>query len=136
MKMHPISLWRSLCTSKFLFKHSLCHLGNNRCDDVDIDGTTKPKSSKRGSYSHAEKIRAMATYAFSRVHHIGRVPWHEDPSTQKWYGNPSISETVSTYMCSLRRKKVSTLAFYYSDINLSMITQDREWRNSTEFPCC
>ncbi|KAF9032472.1 hypothetical protein BDZ89DRAFT_1037064 [Hymenopellis radicata] len=47
----------------------------------------------------------MATYAFSRVHHIGRVPWHEDPHTREWYGNPSISEPVSTFMCSIRRRK-------------------------------
>ncbi|KAK6997291.1 hypothetical protein R3P38DRAFT_2563764 [Favolaschia claudopus] len=42
------------------------------------------------------------TYAFGRLNGLGSLPWHESESV----GNPSVSETVATYMTSLRRRKV------------------------------
>ena len=51
-------------------------------------------------------MRAAATYGFGRLHHLGIAPWRQSEVTGKWIGNPSVSETVSTYMISLRRRKV------------------------------
>lgn len=88
-------------------------LNLRRCDDTYIDGTPKPKDVTRGSYSHAEKIRAMARYGFKKVLRTGEVPWHQiegsNGLTGQWVGNPAISEIVSTYMVSLHRRKVNYL---------------------------
>ena len=51
-------------------------------------------------------MRAAMTYAFGRLHGLG-LPWHESESLGKMVGNPSMSTAVSTYMVSLRRRKVS-----------------------------
>lgn len=49
------------------------------------------------------------TYAFGRIHGLGNLPWHqtEVSGQAKMVGNPSVSDTVSSYMVSLRRQKVS-----------------------------
>lgn len=77
-----------------------------RCDELDLEGKIKPSTQERSSYSYAQKMRAAATYAFGRLHQLGNVPWHRSEVTGQWVGNPSVSETVSTYMLSLRRRKV------------------------------
>ena len=46
------------------------------------------------------------TYAFGRLHGLGTLPWHESEVTGAMVGNPSVSDTVSSYMVSLRRRKV------------------------------
>ncbi|KAK0494913.1 hypothetical protein EDD18DRAFT_1076755, partial [Armillaria luteobubalina] len=80
------------------------------CDDMYIDGTSKPKDVQCGSYSHAEKIHAMACYGFKKILQTGEVPWHQlegsNRPTGHWVGNPAISEIVLTYMVSLHRRKV------------------------------
>jgi hypothetical protein len=48
------------------------------------------------------------TYAFGRIHGLGSLPWHESESTGRMVGNPSVSNTVSSYMISLRRRKVGS----------------------------
>jgi len=78
-----------------------------RCDSVNIDGTQKPATKERGSYGHAQKMRAAATYAFGRLQGLGTMPWHESELHMgQMLGNPSVSVEVSGYMCSLRRRKV------------------------------
>ncbi|KAH7903548.1 hypothetical protein BJ138DRAFT_1107580 [Hygrophoropsis aurantiaca] len=77
----------------------------NSCDEIKLDGSRKPKSEYRDSYGHAQKMRAAMTYAFGRLHGLGQVAWQESPPGH-WLGNPSVSSTVSSYMCSLRRRKV------------------------------
>ncbi|KAJ7683403.1 DNA breaking-rejoining enzyme, partial [Mycena olivaceomarginata] len=77
-----------------------------RCDELNFDGTTKPHTQKRDSYNHAQKMRAAMTYAFGRLCGLGSLPWHESEVTGRMMGNPSVSETVATYMTSLRRRKV------------------------------
>ncbi|KAJ7830225.1 hypothetical protein B0H14DRAFT_2366006, partial [Mycena olivaceomarginata] len=67
---------------------------------------TKPSTQVRDSYNHAQKMRAAMTYAFGRLFGLGSLPWHQSESTGKMVGNPSVSETVATYMTSLRRRKV------------------------------
>ncbi|KAJ7900693.1 hypothetical protein B0H14DRAFT_3753009, partial [Mycena olivaceomarginata] len=76
------------------------------CDECNFDGTMKPPTQVRDSYNHAQKMRAAMTYGFGRLCGLGSLPWHESESTGKMVGNPSVSETVATYMTSLRRRKV------------------------------
>jgi hypothetical protein len=54
----------------------------------------------------AQKMRAAMTYMFGRIHGLGTLPWQESEVTGKMKGNPSVCEIVSTYMVSLRRRKV------------------------------
>jgi hypothetical protein len=58
------------------------------------------------TYAHAQKMRAAMTYAFGRLHGLGTLPWHQSETTGQMVGNPSVSDTVSSYMVSLRRRKV------------------------------
>jgi hypothetical protein len=51
-------------------------------------------------------MRAAATYGFGRIYGLGNVPWRKSEVNSNWIGNPSVSEVVSTYMISLRRRKV------------------------------
>ncbi|KAF5390404.1 hypothetical protein D9757_002482 [Collybiopsis confluens] len=77
----------------------------NSCDEVNLDGTPKEISLVRHKYGHAQKMRAAAMFAFGRLHGLGTVMWHRSEVTGKMTGNPASSETVSTYMLSLRRRK-------------------------------
>jgi hypothetical protein len=52
-------------------------------------------------------MRASATYGFGRLNGLGSIPWQRSEVSGKMVGNPSISEDVSRYMVSLRKKKVS-----------------------------
>ncbi|KAG1814934.1 hypothetical protein DFJ58DRAFT_673634, partial [Suillus subalutaceus] len=77
------------------------------CDSINLDGTPKPSHVERGTYGHAQKMRASMTYAFGRLSGLGNLTWHEsDIGGGLMVGNPSISIEVSSYMCSLRRRKV------------------------------
>ncbi|KAF7308877.1 DNA breaking-rejoining enzyme [Mycena kentingensis (nom. inval.)] len=78
----------------------------HHCDDVNLDGTAKPLTVQRDSYSHAQKMRATATYAFGRVAGLGSLPWQRSELSGRMVGNPSVSESVSRYMVTLRKKKV------------------------------
>ncbi|KAN0088524.1 DNA breaking-rejoining enzyme [Tylopilus felleus] len=79
---------------------------HDRCDSITLDGKMKPRSKERGTYSHAQKMRAAMTYVFGRLHGLGDMPWHRSEVTNKMLGNPSVSTQVSSYMCALRRRKV------------------------------
>jgi len=46
------------------------------------------------------------TYGFGRLHGLGTLPWHKSEITGQMVGNPSVSDTVSSYMVSLRGRKV------------------------------
>ncbi|KII83177.1 hypothetical protein PLICRDRAFT_77947, partial [Plicaturopsis crispa FD-325 SS-3] len=75
------------------------------CDEINLDGTPKPHTQSRSSYSHAQKMRASATYAFGRIHGLGILPWHQNDAG-RMVGNPSVSTTVSSFMLSLHRRKI------------------------------
>lgn len=79
------------------------------CDEINLDGSKKPSTQERSTFGHAQKMRAAMTYAFGRVHGLGNMQWHEDAITRRMVGNPSVSDTVSLYMLSLRRRKVSSI---------------------------
>ncbi|KAN0084001.1 hypothetical protein V8E55_007505 [Tylopilus felleus] len=49
---------------------------HDRCDSITLDGKMKPRSKERGTYSHAQKMRAAMTYVFGRLHGLGDMPWH------------------------------------------------------------
>ncbi|KAJ7469078.1 DNA breaking-rejoining enzyme [Mycena latifolia] len=51
-------------------------------------------------------MRAAATYGFGRLNGLGSLPWQKSEVSGNMLGNPSISEDVSRYMISLRKKKV------------------------------
>lgn len=74
-------------------------------------------------------MRAAVSYGFGRVHGCGNIPWRKSELTNNWIGNPSVSELVSTYMLSLRRRKVRagetptsaraiTVVCFYSPVTL------------------
>ncbi|KAG2130842.1 uncharacterized protein EDB93DRAFT_68431 [Suillus bovinus] len=82
-------------------------LGMNACDSLNLDGSPKPSTKDRGTYGHAQKMRASMTYAFGKLHGLGNMHWHEsDAGDGTMVGNPSISVEVSSFMCSLRRRKI------------------------------
>ncbi|KAF8801122.1 hypothetical protein BYT27DRAFT_7072917, partial [Phlegmacium glaucopus] len=76
------------------------------CDAINLDGTAKDSSTVRSSYTHAQKMHASMTYVFGRMYGLGSLPWHYDNTQDLMVGNPSVSEKVSSYMVSLRRRKV------------------------------
>ncbi|KAJ3551648.1 hypothetical protein NP233_g13041 [Leucocoprinus birnbaumii] len=80
------------------------------CDTVKYDRSgsyiERPSTEVRLSYTHAMKMRAAATYGFGRVHQLGDAAWRHSPISDTWEGNPSLASLVSTYMVSLRRRKV------------------------------
>ncbi|KAG1724756.1 uncharacterized protein EDB91DRAFT_1170028 [Suillus paluster] len=78
----------------------------NACNSINLDGTTKLCSQERGTYGHAQKMRASMTYGFGKLKGLGNMPWHESDVGATMVGNPSISVEVSSFMCSLRRRKV------------------------------
>lgn len=142
LKRPPIMLQHTLCTSELqtiIISYSCW--AQCRCDNTYVDGTSKPKDVQHGSFSHAEKIHAMARYGFKKILRTGEVPWHQiegsNGLTGQWVGNPAISEIVSTYMVSLHWRKVS----YSQQYNFNFKHQLR-WialnsgparRNTTEF---
>ncbi|KAE9382880.1 hypothetical protein BT96DRAFT_775201, partial [Gymnopus androsaceus JB14] len=78
------------------------------CDSKKLDGGDKDPNEMRNGYGHAQKMRAAATFGFGRMYGKGRAPWHESEVTGEMVGNPSVSEMVSGYMVSLRRRKVQS----------------------------
>ncbi|KAJ3851515.1 DNA breaking-rejoining enzyme [Lentinula lateritia] len=80
----------------------------HRCDIIDLDGKAIATTKERATYTHAQKMRAAATFGFGRVHGLGMQAWHRSEISGKMLGNPSVSETVSTYMLSLRRRKTQS----------------------------
>ncbi|KAF8214513.1 hypothetical protein K438DRAFT_1562454, partial [Mycena galopus ATCC 62051] len=74
------------------------------CDVVDLNGNPVDKGKVVPTYAHAQKMRAAMTYTFGRLHNLGSIPWQDNP--EGVIGNPSVSAIVSSYMVSLRRRKV------------------------------
>jgi hypothetical protein len=90
--------------------HRPCRLSclSISCDVIDADGNPISKDKEVPTYAHAQKMRAAMSYAFGRLHRLGNIPWQEVESGRPT-GNPSVSELVSSYMVSLRRRKVCFL---------------------------
>lgn len=71
------------------------------------------RKGKPATYSHAVKMRSALSFGF--VQYLNKTPmvWQKLPDGTNW-GNPSLSTVVTTYMKSLRKKKVNTLRLQYS----------------------
>ncbi|KAJ3846877.1 hypothetical protein EV368DRAFT_88402 [Lentinula lateritia] len=76
-----------------------------RCDENHLNGSPIAPSMERSTYAHAQKMRAAATFGFGQIHGLGMQAWHQSEMSGKMLGNPSVSETVSSYMLSLWRRK-------------------------------
>ncbi|THU85741.1 hypothetical protein K435DRAFT_684977, partial [Dendrothele bispora CBS 962.96] len=75
------------------------------CDSIELNGEKKSRDKVRSTYNHAQKIRAAMTFTFNRLGH-GLEAWHESEVTGEMKGNPSVSQALTSYMVSLRRRKV------------------------------
>ena len=58
-------------------------------------------------------MRASMTYTFGRVHGLGSSSWHRSEISGQMIGNLSVSESVASYMISLRNRKVFFFNFYF-----------------------
>lgn len=63
---------------------------------------------ENATFSHALKMRAAISYHFAQEEGRGSEKWHQDHQGV-WLGNPALSHTVSRYMISLQRRKVSAI---------------------------
>ncbi|KAJ3760308.1 DNA breaking-rejoining enzyme [Lentinula raphanica] len=105
-----------------------------RCDELNLDSTVKDSNIERATFTHAQKMRAAATFGFGRIHGLGMQVWHRSEITGKWMGNPSVSETLSCYMLSLRRRKTlkGEVATSARAITSSVIRQMYDFNNQPE----
>ncbi|KAJ4482798.1 hypothetical protein C8J55DRAFT_488360 [Lentinula edodes] len=67
-----------------------------RCDTINLDGSSIPASVEKSTYTHAQKMRAAATFGFGRIHGLGMQAWHSSEITGKMLGNPSVSEITQS----------------------------------------
>ncbi|KAK6969681.1 hypothetical protein R3P38DRAFT_2587439, partial [Favolaschia claudopus] len=104
-ELEPEGTWESLRTCRIRVTSILAWI-MSCCDDVGLDGKPRDPNTTADSYNHAQKMRAACTYGYGRLHGLGSVPWQKSEYSGNMIGNPSISEDVSIYMVSLRKKKV------------------------------
>ncbi|KAJ4497345.1 hypothetical protein C8R41DRAFT_894699 [Lentinula lateritia] len=76
-----------------------------RCDEINLNGSPIATNVECSTYAHAQKMRAAATFGFGQIHGLGMQAWHQSEISGKMLGNASVSETVSSYMLSLRCRK-------------------------------
>lgn len=109
-KMRPGGLYggltRGLPAVCPVFHTLMCSIS---CDIVDLDGKRRPQDFCPNSYSDAQKKRASLTYMFGRCAGCGNDRWRADDTTGQMRGNPSCSFVLSSYMLSLRRRKVTII---------------------------
>ncbi|KAJ3925057.1 MAG: hypothetical protein NXY57DRAFT_1051754 [Lentinula lateritia] len=84
------------------------------CDEINLNGSPIATNVECSTYAHAQKMRAAATFGFGQIHGLGMQAWHQSEISGKMLGNASVSETVSSYMLSLRCRKVSFRELYPS----------------------
>ena len=76
-------------------------------------GETPSKRKRRekpATWSHALKMRAAASFGFVTEFDCDPSSWMQMPDGT-FYGNPSLSKVMTTYMKSLRKKKVSSTLY-------------------------
>ncbi|KAI3608144.1 hypothetical protein WG66_006492 [Moniliophthora roreri] len=79
-------------------------------DAFNLDGTARPEIERRSSYSHAQKMRASATYGFGQLHRLGNLPWHKSEVLEKMLDNLLVSQQVSLYMVHAGEEPTSARA--------------------------
>jgi len=75
------------------------------------------------SFSQALKMRAAISYHYAQYPSRGSEKWHQDHQGV-WLGNPALSHSVSRYMISLQRRKVSTNGMYNLIIKLMLVISE------------
>jgi hypothetical protein len=106
-----------------------------RCDELNLNGSQRPSNELRATYGTAQKMRASMTYAFGRIHGLGSMSWHRNHVDGSMMGNPSVSEMVSRYMMSLRRRKVKAGETASSARAISAVRHSLWWeRLEAEMP--
>lgn len=103
---------QTLTTNKTMFPGTMTENDIDRCDKTDFKtGSVRPLQA-RPSYSTARKMRAAMSHKFGRDFERGQLARQENLMLPGHFsGNPSVSTTVSQYMVSLRRTKVSSDCF-------------------------
>ncbi|KAF8239232.1 hypothetical protein L208DRAFT_1238763 [Tricholoma matsutake] len=86
----------------------ICAWIMNNCDELQLKNNNKASTTICGTYAHAQKMWASMTYIFSCIYGLRSLPWHKNETTRKMVGNPSVSQTISSYMLSLRHQKVQS----------------------------
>jgi hypothetical protein len=69
------------------------------------NSSQRMRKGKPATYSHAVKMRSALSFGFVQYMNKNPMVWQKLPSGENW-GNPSLSMVVTTYMKSLRKKKV------------------------------
>ncbi|KAJ3884525.1 hypothetical protein GG344DRAFT_83887 [Lentinula edodes] len=69
---------------------------SSSCDTINLDGSSIPASVEKSTYTHAQKMRAAATFGFGRIYGLGMQAWHSSEITGKMLGNPSVSEITQS----------------------------------------
>ncbi|KAJ3858647.1 DNA breaking-rejoining enzyme [Lentinula novae-zelandiae] len=84
------------------------------CDEINLDGSEKDKSKERSTFTHAQKMRAAATFGFGRIH---------------------VSETLTSYMLSLHRRKtlIGETATSARAVTLALLSNLFEFNNQPKF---
>ncbi|KIM73058.1 hypothetical protein PILCRDRAFT_23790, partial [Piloderma croceum F 1598] len=92
-----------------------------------------PSLETKRSYAHAMKLRAAMTYGFGHSEFCGSHPWHLADSGE-WRGNPSVSDQVSNYMISLRKRKARSgeVAMSSRAITPDLMHKLYEWNHRAE----
>lgn len=72
------------------------------------NSSKRMRKGKPATYSHAVKMRSALSFGFVQYMDKNPTVWQKLPDGTNW-GNPSLSTVVTTYMKSLRKKKVYTL---------------------------
>ncbi|KAL0057956.1 hypothetical protein AAF712_015384 [Marasmius tenuissimus] len=63
-----------------------------RCGSINLDGSIKPSSEERRMYTHAQKMRAAATFGLGQVCGLRNCAWERSEVTGRMTGNLSVSQ--------------------------------------------
>ena len=74
------------------------------CDILDSQNNTQMQYNNK-TYSQALKMRSAISFHYNELGR-GSNSWYQGHDGS-WIGNPSLSNTVSRYMLSLQRRKVT-----------------------------
>jgi len=80
------------------------------CDIPDIQANARLHC-KNKTFSQALKMRASVSFHYNELGR-GSNSWHK-LNDGSWSGNPSLSNSVSRYMLSLQRRKVTSSCHGY-----------------------
>ncbi|KAJ3795806.1 hypothetical protein GGU11DRAFT_878935 [Lentinula aff. detonsa] len=78
------------------------------CDSINLDGSPINTNVEQSTYTHAQKMRAAATFGFGRIHSLGMQAWHQSEISGQMLGNPSVSETTHAGETSTSARAVTS----------------------------